>query len=101
MLKDKRPDKGVFLMSLGSAGKHSVLDKGTVIETLKAQGKWNGEDQTVKTNDTDRKAENTVTVGKQEGESNTTQKSKNTPFISPIWVLTVVLGVVVYVKKMK
>jgi hypothetical protein len=99
MLKDQRPDKGVFLMSLGSAGKHSVSDRGTVIETLKAQGKWKG-DQTVKTNDTDRKAENTVTVDKQEGESNT-QKSNNTPFISPIWVLAVVLGVVVYVKKMK
>ena len=46
-------------MSLGSAGKHPVSDREAVIETLKAQGKWKGEDQTVnKTNETDRKAEN-------------------------------------------
>ena len=52
MLKDQRPDEGVFRVSDGYAGKHSISDRDTVIKELKAQGKWKGEDQTGnKTND--------------------------------------------------
>lgn len=45
MLKDQRPDKGVFQMSLGFLGKHQVSDRDAVIEALKAQGKWKEEDK--------------------------------------------------------
>lgn len=46
MLKDQRPDEGVFRVSDGYAGKHSISDRDTVIKELKAQGKWKREDQT-------------------------------------------------------
>lgn len=49
MLKDKRSDKHVFLMLVGSLGKHPASDKDTVIKELKAQGKWKGENE-VETN---------------------------------------------------
>lgn len=45
MLKDQRPDKGVFRMSFGFPGKHPVSDRDAVIKELKAQGKWKGENQ--------------------------------------------------------
>lgn len=45
MLKDKRPDKHVFLMLVGSLGKHPASDKDAVIKELKAQGKWKGENE--------------------------------------------------------
>jgi hypothetical protein len=45
MLKDQRPDKGVFHMSFGFLGKHPVSDRDTVIKELKAQGKWKREGQ--------------------------------------------------------
>jgi hypothetical protein len=98
---DESPEKGVFYMDFGELGKHPVSDRVAVIKELKAQGKWKGEDQTVnKTNETGMTA-NTGTVSKQEEESNTTPKSNSTPFISPIWVLAVVFGAVIYVKKIK
>lgn len=123
MLKDENLYQMLFRVPLGI--KYPVSDRDAVIEALKAQGKWNGEDQTGnKTNETEtmnktevtssqkenitenkivdnRKAENTVTVGKQEGESNTNQRSNSIPFISFFWVLAVVLGAVVYVRKTK
>ena len=43
--------------------------------------------------------ENAGTVDKQNGESNSTQKSNSIPFISFFWVLAVVLGAVLYLKK--
>jgi hypothetical protein len=53
MLMDQRPDKGVFRMSLGFLGKHTVSDRGAVIQELRAQGKWNEKNQTGnKTNET-------------------------------------------------
>jgi len=102
MLNDKRSDLQLFSVAIGSPGKHPVSDRDAVIKELKAQGKWQGENQTTlnKTNNTGMTA-NTGTVGKQAGNSNSTQKSKSTPFISPVWVLAVVLGAVMYVRKMK
>jgi hypothetical protein len=98
---DESPEKGVFYMDFGELGKHPISDRDAVIKELKAQGKWKGEDQTVnKTNETGMTA-NTGTVSKQEGESNTTPKSNSTPFISPIWVLAIVFGAVIYIKKIK
>jgi len=43
---------------------------------------------------------NAGTTGKQEKESIPTQASKDTPFLSPIWVLVAVLGAVAFVRKM-
>ncbi|MDQ1254023.1 MAG: hypothetical protein QG646_3237 [Euryarchaeota archaeon] len=122
---NKDVDKQQFIVSVGFVGKHSISDRDAVINELKAQGKWKGADQTGnKTNETetvnkieitssqkenitenmtatDRKAENTATIGKQEGELNTTQISKSTPFISSIWILAIVFMAVILVKKMK
>lgn len=125
MLKDSDPQKLLFTVSVGYPGKHPVSDRDAVINELKAQGKWKVEDQTGnKTNETetinkteitsnqkenitenmtvtDGKEENTVTLGNQGRESNTTQKSNSIPFISSFWVLAVFLGVVLCVKTKK
>jgi hypothetical protein len=90
---NKDVDKQQFIVSVGFVGKHSISDRDAVINELKARGKWKGADQTGnKTNET---------VGKQEGELNTTQISKSTTFISSIWILTIVFMAVIFVKKMK
>ena len=100
MLKDVNLNKQLFDVTFGFPGKHPVSDRDAVIKELKAQGKWQGENQTRnKTNNTG--MVDTGTVGNQEGKSNSTQKSKSTPFISSFWVLAVVLGAVTYVRKMK
>lgn len=44
-------------------------------------------------------AKNEVTLGKQEGNLNSTPKSKNAPFLRPMWVLAVMLVVVVILRK--
>ncbi|HWQ49298.1 MAG TPA: hypothetical protein VN414_10210 [Methanosarcina sp.] len=104
MLKDQRPDKGVFHMSLGFLGKHPISDKDTVIEALKAQSKWKGKDQIVnKTNDTGMTddtgmTEKAGTVGTQNGESNS-QKSNTTPFMNPVSVIAVMIGTIVYIRR--
>jgi len=122
MLKDQRPDKGVFYMSLSFLGKHPATDRDAVIKELKAQGKWSEENQIEnkkdeikqienaeyveqeenqkenKTNETGM-TENTGTVGKQEESSNPTQKSKTTPFMSHISAIAVMLGAVVYIRR--
>lgn len=125
MLKDKRPDKNMFLVFVGSLGKHPVSDRYAVIKELKDQGKWKGEDQTEnKTNETEEvnnteitsnqkenvtenktvdngKEGNTGTVDKQEEKSNTTKESNDTPFVSSFWILAIVLVTFIYVRKMK
>lgn len=126
MLKDSDLNKLLFIVSVGFPGKHPVSDRDAVIEELKAQGKWNGEDaignktsesgitankgttgkleenttenKTIKTTDTG-KAENTVAAGTQGEKSNFTPKSKSAPSISLIWVIAVVFGAVLYTKK--
>lgn len=45
MLQDQRPDKEVFRVLNGYSGKHPISDRDTVINELKAQGKWKREDQ--------------------------------------------------------
>jgi len=45
MLKDKKPDNNMFLVFVGSLGKHPVLDRDTIIKELKTQGKLKGENQ--------------------------------------------------------
>lgn len=121
MLKDENLDKQLFRVPLGL--KYSISDREAVIEELKAQGKWQDENQIVnKTNDTEMTentegvgnqkenitenktvdngmTENEVTVGEQE--ENTTQESNSTPFIGSFWLLAIVLGTVMYVRKMK
>jgi hypothetical protein len=100
MPNDQRTDKGVFYMSLGFLGKHPVSDRDVVIEALKAQDKLKDEDQTVnKTNETGM-TEKASTAGRQNGDSNFTQISKRTPFISWIWVLVVLLGAIICARKM-
>lgn len=81
--------------------KNPISDRDSMIEELKAQEKWKGENQTEnKTNDAGM-SDNTVTVGKQEGNFNSTPESKSSPFISSVWVLAVVIGAVKYVRKKK
>jgi hypothetical protein len=123
--KQKDIDKQQFIVSVGFVGKHPISDRDAVINVLKAQGKWNGENLTGnKTNETetinkteitrkqtenttenvtvaDRKAENKVSLENQKEESNTTQRSYSTPFICPIWIIVIMLSVVLYIRKMK
>jgi hypothetical protein len=97
MLKDENIDKQLFRVPAGS--KDSVSDRDAVIEELKAQGKWQDQNQIVnKTNNTGM-SNNKGTASEQDENSNLTPKSKNTPFISPIWVFATVLGAVIYTKK--
>lgn len=123
MLKDKRPDKHVFLMFVGSLGKRPISDRDAVIEELKSQGKWQDENQTGNmtneteavenmemedgqeedqnvndTNDT-KTTENTGTTTEQDEKSNQTQKSNTTPFMSPVCVFAVMLGAVIYIRR--
>lgn len=123
MLKDQRPDKGVFYMSLGFLGKHPATDRDAVIKELKAQGKWSKENQienktketkvieTIRTvdkpeenqtvnntNDT-KTRDNTGTTRKPEESSNKTLKSNTTPFMSPISAIAVMLGAVIYIRR--
>jgi hypothetical protein len=44
-------------------------------------------------------ATNEVTLGKQEGNLNSTLKSKNAPFLNPMWAIAVMLIVVVFLRK--
>lgn len=98
MLNDKRPDLQLFSVAIGSPGKHLVSDRNAVIKELKAQGKWQNKNLIGNiTNNTG--TVDTGTVSNQEEKSNSTQESKNTPFISLIWVLATVLGVVLYMNK--
>jgi hypothetical protein len=99
MLKDQRPDKGVFRMSLGFAGKHPVSDRDSVITALKAQGKWKGYNQTGNQTNEIAVTANTGTVGKQEGNLNPIPKSKITPFLSSIWALATIFGAAMYLRK--
>jgi hypothetical protein len=101
MLKDVDLNNHLFDVTFGFPGKHPVSDRDAVIKELKAQGKWKGVDHTGnQTNETGIE-ESTGTLGKQEGNSNSTQKSNSTPFISSFLALAVVLGAVMYVRKMK
>jgi hypothetical protein len=125
MLNDVDLDKQLFRVGIGVPGKHPASDRDAVIEELKAQGKWKGEDQTGnETNETEMikstettvnqkenitenttvdtgKKENTGTIDKQEEKSNTSQEPNSTPFISSFWLFVIVLGTIMYVRKTK
>jgi hypothetical protein len=125
MLKDVDLDNQLFKVTSGFPGKRPAADRDAVIEELKAQGKWPEENQTGnktnetkvienvgtvdkqeenqtenKTNDTGM-TENTGITGKQEESSNHTQKPNTTPFMSPICMIAVMFGVVIYIKNIK
>lgn len=74
-------------MSLGEMGKRPVSDRDAVIRELKAQGKWEEESRA------ESKANKTGI------EANTGTKPGNIPFISSFWVLAIVLGAVLFLKK--
>lgn len=96
MLNDINPDQQLFSVSIGEPGKHPVSDREEVIEELKVQGKWQEENRIVSETNNTEATENTGTGGKQEERSNTTQESKNTPFINPVWTLAAILGAITY-----
>ncbi len=125
MLNDVDLDKQLFRVGIGVPGKHPASDRDAVIEELKAQGKWKGEDQTGnETNETEMikstettvnqkenitenttvdtgQKENTGTIDKQEEKSNTSQEPNSAPFISSFWLFVIVLGTIMYVRKTK
>jgi hypothetical protein len=85
-------------------GKYTLTDDGKVTRpdentTLDELLSTNNQTDN-KTNETGMTA-NTGTVSKQAGNSNPTQKSNSTPFISSFWVLVVVFGAVTYIRKPK
>lgn len=121
MLKDEDPEKQLFRVAIGEPGKHPVSDREAVIQELIAEGKLKGENQTGnETNDTGM-VENTETKGNEKGnitenkivdsgkEENTgvdkqkgvgsSIESKRVPFISPIWMLAIFLGVIMYLRR--
>jgi hypothetical protein len=121
-LKDKDLNKQLFSVTFGFPGKHPISDRDAVVKELKTQGKWPEENQTEnKTNETEmventkkeneqedqnidningtKTAENTETTDEQEESSNQTQKSNTTPFVSPVSVIAVTLGAVLYIRR--
>lgn len=121
MLKDENPDKQLFRVVIGEPGKHPVSDRNAVIQELISQGKLQGENQTgnetkdtgmlknteTKGNQKKNITENkTVNYGKEEStevdrqkESGSTIESKRVPFISPIWMLAILLGTIMYLRR--
>jgi hypothetical protein len=123
MLNDINLDQQLFHVAIGEPGKHPPSDRDAVIEELKAQGKWQDENQTGnKTNETEtvenigiedgqeedktvdntngtKTAVNTGTTDEQEENSNHTQKSNTTPFMSPFSAIAVMLGAIAYMRR--
>jgi len=99
MLNDINLDQQLFSVSIGEPGKHPVSEREAVIEELKVQGKWQEDNQIVDETDDTGVTENAETWGKQEERSNTTQESKSTPFISPVWTLAAILGAITYARR--
>jgi hypothetical protein len=72
-------DKQLFTVSVWFAGEHPVSDRDVVIEALKAQGKWKGDDQTVnKTNETG------IKDGITNNSSNNSENADNIPQSLPL-----------------
>ena len=95
MLKDADLNNQVFCVTFGFPGKHPVSDRDAVIKDLRAQGKWQEGDQT------NNKTKEIQTSSKKKEKSDSPQKSKNIPFISPILVIAVIFVVFPYLKKIK
>jgi hypothetical protein len=95
MLKDADLNNKVFVVTFGFPGKRSVSDRDAVIKELRAQGKWQEGDQT------SNKTKEIQTTSKGNEIYNSTQKSINIPFISPILVIATIFVVFLYLKKIK
>jgi hypothetical protein len=78
-LFDEDLDKQLFTVSVWFAGEHPVSARNAVIESLKAQGKWKGDIQTVnKTNETG------IKDGITNNSSNNSENADNTPQSLPL-----------------
>ncbi len=123
MLNDINLDQQLFHVAIGDPGKHPISDRDAVVKELKALGKWPEENQTEnKTNETEEieniepidkqeenqtenktnetgMTENTGITGEQEESSSQTQKPDTTPFMSPVSVIAVMLGAVIYIRR--
>jgi hypothetical protein len=95
MLKDDDISNHIFDVTFGFPGKHSVSDRDAVIKELRAQGKWQ------EGNQTSNKTKEIQAASKEDEISNSTPKSKNIPFISPILVIAVIFRVFLYMKRVK
>ncbi|MDQ1253039.1 MAG: hypothetical protein QG646_2184 [Euryarchaeota archaeon] len=95
MLKDADLNNQLFSVTFGFPGKRPVSDRDAVIKEIKAQGKWQ------EGNQTSNKTKEIKPASKEDEISNSTQKSKKTPFISPILVIAVIFVVFLYLKKIK
>ena len=95
MLKDIDANNQLFSVTFGFPGKRPVSDRDAVIKELKAQGKWQ------EGNQTSNKTKEIQTSSKKDEISGSTQKSKNIPFISPILVIAIIFGAVLYMKREK
>lgn len=92
ILKDKYPDKQLFSASVGFLGKHPVSDREAVVEELKAQGKWQEENQT---------KNETNSMGKwikQPANSNLTSYPENASFAGILWIIASFLRAFVCIK---
>ncbi|AKB18171.1 MULTISPECIES: hypothetical protein [unclassified Methanosarcina] len=76
---------------MGFPGEHPIGHRDAVIEELKAQGKWQEENQT----------ENTGIAEKQPVDSNSSSDTKSIPFTGILWAIAAVIGIVVYAEKTK
>jgi hypothetical protein len=121
MLKDEDSEKQLFRVAIGEPGKHPASDREAVIQELIAEGKLRGENQTGNETNNTGSLENTETKGnengnltenkivdngKQENTGVNKQKgvgssieSKRVPFISPIWMLAILLGAIMYLMR--
>ena len=100
--KDVGPEH--FIVKGCLQGKFTLTDDGKAIrpdETTTLDELLSTINQTVNKKNDVGMSDNTETVSKQEGNSNSTLKSKSAPFISSFWALAAVFGTFMYVKKTK
>ncbi|WP_440948527.1 hypothetical protein ACSAZL_10020 [Methanosarcina sp. T3] len=91
MLRDEAPEKQLFSISVGFPGKHPVSDRDAVIEELKAQGKWQAENQTGTAG----------TADEQPADPDAPPDTKSIPFAGILWTAAVLIGAFEYTKKKK
>ncbi|AKB25347.1 hypothetical protein MSMTP_1878 [Methanosarcina sp. MTP4] len=92
MLKDLDLEDRLFKVSVEFPGKRPVSDRGAVIEELKVQGKWQEGNET---------GGDGVEGEPEEGDTGSVPESESTPFISLVWVLAAVVGVVFAIRRME
>jgi hypothetical protein len=109
MLMDEAPEKQLFSVSVGFPGKHPASDRDAVIEELKAQGKWQEENQTETMETADERSTdpNSPSDIKSSNNKNSDFKDSDTkssdaksiPFTGILWVAVAVIGAAEYVRK--